>query len=354
MKTERLLVVLMAIVMCLGLAMPAMATESDMLDGVTVNDYSETGVSSRVMQTVFANAKEAINEERADRVATYNLFDDSADETTYTFYTSDDNHIYVYEEAQGHEPTLAIYDSLNTVDDGVTAVNGDVMPLSIFYPGIGGKQTITQTGSAGSYMTTKVTLPTTSQVSSPSYVPYIYSGFSKSDKYEADFGLMYSDANGPSKNQLAWRMYAVFKQYTNGKWVAQTMDINSTYNAASYRNGYKPGSDVIMYVWYNNNGKTRLKLEGTTICPTNQGTELKDTSNISIYESSSNYNISSVDCFKVCATLAKSTTGKNKAIFSLIKVDGTAVTSSSYYPTPEKDGATVTRSSNTVTINVSA
>lgn len=354
MKKRSILSWLLAFCLCFAMAMPTFAAEKNAIEDVVVNDYSSAQINENILEQVLSDAKEAIDEERAGKIEAQNLVNNTADETTYTFYTNDDEHIYVYEEAYGYEPTMTVYDTVDNDCDPINEMENGIMPLSDFDPGIGGKQTITKTGSAGSYLTTKVTLPTTSQVSSPSVHPYVYSGFSKSGQYEADFGVLYSNNNGPSQNQLAWRMYAVFKKFVNGKWVAQTMDIDSTYNGASYRNGYKPGSDVIMYVWYNNNGKTRLKLEGTTICPTNQGTSLKDTSNISIYQSASNYNISSIDSFKVCATLASSKTGKNKAIFSLIKVDGTAVTSASYYPTPSSDGATVTRNSNTVTINVNA
>lgn len=353
-KKRSILSWLLAFCLCFSVAMTAFAAEINTLDDVAINDYSATQINENILEQVLADAQDAIDEERASKREAQNFITDNTDETTYTFYTNDDEHIYVYEEAYGYEPTMTVYDTVDNDCDFTNEMDNSIMPLSDFDPGIGGKQKITKTGSAGSYLTTKVTLPTTSQVSSPALNAFIYSGFSKSGQYEADFGVMYSNNNGPSLNQLAWKMYAVFKKQVNGKWVTQTMKIDETYNGGSYHNGYKPGSDVIMYVWYNNNGKTRLKLEGITICPTNQGTSLKDTDNISIFQSASDYNISSIDNFKVCATLASSKTGKNKAIFSLIKVDGTAVTSASYYPTPSSDGATVTRSSNTVTINVNA
>lgn len=66
------------------------------------------------------------------------------------------------------------------------------------------------------------------------------------------------------------------------------------------------------------------------------------------------WNIPSIDYFKVCATITSGKTGKNYAIFDNIKVDNVPVTSASYYPNPSKEKANVTRTSNTVIINVNS
>ncbi|HIU09865.1 MAG TPA: hypothetical protein IAB00_01210 [Candidatus Avidehalobacter gallistercoris] len=339
--------------------MPAWAAEE--ANDVEINNYSNLTISENTINLICQNAKEAIKEERTNKINTPSSR--SVDnERTYTYYTNDENYIYVYEEANGLKSTMTIYDApkdseieIFMVEQLLNNLQNSIMPMGLFDPGIGGKQTITKTGSAGSYFTTKVTLPTTSQVSDPNYA-YIYGSFSKSNDYEADFGMLYSNTNGPDKQQYAWRIYANLVRYipngNNSYWQKLSMEL--TDKAASYRNGYKPGTDVNMSIWYNNNKKTKLVLEGTTICPTHEGTELKDTQNTSIYESSALWNIPSIDYFKVCATITSGKTGKNYAIFDNIKVDNVPVTSASYYPNPSKEKANVTRTSNTVIINVNS
>ncbi|MBA9086730.1 hypothetical protein FHR92_003210 [Fontibacillus solani] len=339
--------------------------------GVTVYHLEEkTNGSSEKISQIITQAKEVVKEQRAEQ-SKYNLLKSisATDDTyasklnyTYNYITFDDDFIYFYEESVSGTPELLIYDNENLVTTDNQPKSLASTQTDFISDGVGGKITITKTGSAGSYLSTSMTLPTLSQVSTNlnTYTPYNYGGFEYTStnansigSWVADMGLQLYNNLGPSSNQYGWKPVVILKQLTAiSTWTQYATAIDSVYNEGQYKNGYKVGTSPVMYFWYNYNGKVRMKVDGTTICPTRTGEKLEDTHNITIIESSASWNISTISRWKILSTVVSSdNTGKNKAVFSSIKVDGIAV-DSSYFGTEQTDQASVTRSGNNVTIIV--
>lgn len=356
-------------------ALAEVSTETE-VQGVTVLHYEgKTKESPEKISEIITQAKEVVKEQKAEQIKEQrknnllkgiSITDDTyASELNYTYnyITFDDDFIYFYEESVSGTPEFLIYDNQNIV----TTNNQTKFPLAraqtdFISDGVGGKITITKTGSAGSYLSTSMTLPTLSQVSTNlnTYTPYNYGGFEYTStnansigSWAADMGLQLYDNLGPLSNQYGWKPVVILKQLTAiSTWTQYATAIDSFYKEGQYKNGYKVGTSPVMYFWYNYNGKVRMKVDGITICPTRTGERLEDTHNITIIESSASWNISTISRWKILSTVVSSdNTGKNKAVFSSIKVDGIAV-DSSYYGTAQTDQASVTRSGNTVTIIV--
>lgn len=105
-------------------------------------------------------------------------------------------------------------------------------------------------------------------------------------------------------------------------------------------------------LWFNNNGKIRMKIEGITICPNMTGSVLKDTRNISIYETRNKVNISQINSWKLVSSVVSSANmGKNRAIFSNIKINGVVV-DNKHFLKPEQDRAKISGNGNKVIITV--
>ncbi|MGG1617799.1 YrpD family protein [Paenibacillus sp. NRS-1782] len=116
-------------------------------------------------------------------------------------------------------------------------------------------------------------------------------------------------------------------------------------------NAYLSNSDVVLYVWYNNNGKARMKISGTATCRDIGCSDGTNTSLISIMETDNSLNISTVDQWKLLSTVVSTgDKGRNRGTYSSIKVNDVAVPSSAF-SAPLTDHASITRDgNNTVTI----
>lgn len=201
--------------------------------------------------------------------------------------------------------------------------------------GVGGRQKIVYNGS---YLTSLVNTAYSSEVYNPTGNAYIYSGFANSS-VETDMGLQYDPDIGPYSTEKGWKPYMVVKSNGNTKPVV----FDPNYDDVQYKNGYKEGSDVTFYVYKNYNGKVRLKLDGTATCADLSCYNSTDTRLISIYETTDLFNISSIDYWKLLATVVSTNeTGINQADYKLIKVDGNLVPSYAFQ-TPEEDHANITR-----------
>ncbi|MCR6546590.1 YrpD family protein [Dehalobacterium formicoaceticum] len=333
---------------------------------VKVIHQESVKVSDSILEMMLKNAKDAIAEEKSKtNQAEKNA---SNNGTTYDYVTFDEDNYYFYEESLNSDPELIVYDiDQQDIAVQVQSFDSTITPMAtqtdFISDGVGGKQKVTKTGTSGSYLSTQMTLPTSSQVSTDltKYAPYNYGGFEYTlsgnngiGSWAADMGLQLYNNLGPQSNASGWKPLIVLKKKIGiDSWQQYSIIFPDTlHQEGQYHNGYKPGSAPVMYFWYNYNGKVRMKVDGTTICPTRHGTTLADTHNITIMESSSSCNLSQITTWKLLSTVVSTdNTGKNKAVFSNIKVDGVAV-SSTYFPTPEQDHASVTRSSNNVTIVV--
>jgi hypothetical protein len=319
-------------------------------------------VSDSKLTSILSDAKEAITEEKSKIAQSQSGDIDKG--TTYDYFTFDDNYSYLYEESALSEPELIVYNvNKQTIVNPCNSFEPMAGQTDFIKDGVGGKQKVTKTGSAGSYLSTQMTLPTSAQVSSnlAVHTPYNYGGFEYIStnpngvgSWASDLGLQLYNNLGPKGTAWGWKPIFILKQKISATDWTDYASIfpDSDHKEGQYRNGYKPGTAPIMYFWYNNNGKVRMKVDGTTICPTRHGEELSDTHNITIMESNASWNISQITNWKLLSTvLSTNNTGKNRAVFSNVKVDGVAVPNA-YFPTPEQDHASVTRSSNNVTIVV--
>ncbi|KJD47428.1 YrpD family protein [Paenibacillus terrae] len=359
-----------------ALANPVTESADLVSQSLNVTHFEGNKVSSDRISSIVQTAKGALQQEKNSKTS-LTVTNTTYDNTTYNYVTFDEQHIYFYEESANSKPELIITDNdqskslINEVASELKEkeLSSRVTPQvqsDFIDDGVGGKITISQTGSPGSYLSTKLAIPTTSQVSSDlaRYSPYNYGGFEYSSgasggvgSWAADMGLSYYNNLGPNSNQWGWKPIIILKkktQPTKDGWTQYASNLfpDSNNLEGQYKNGYKPGTDAILYIWYNNDGKVRLKVDGTTISPTRQGTTLSDTHNITIIDSNASWNIPQISAWKLLSTVVSSdNTGRNKAIYSSIKINGNDV-ANSYFSTPQEDHATVSRSGNTVTINV--
>ncbi|MBS9438068.1 hypothetical protein EAE91_13165 [Photorhabdus noenieputensis] len=147
--------------------------------------------------------------------------------------------------------------------------------------GIGGRAIL---NSKGSILTTKITLPEIKQGSSfkaSGGTLYVYSGFS--GQVESDIGFQYS------------AIYNVWKPYMKvgrrGQDAVQYIEGKDNF---TYKNGFKPGSEVQLTIYKNLNGATRATYWGIS----NNGYASRLISEIK------NTNVSSVSNWKILSTIA--------------------------------------------------
>jgi len=228
--------------------------------------------------------------------------------------------------------------------------------------GVGGRQYIIKTGAPGSDLCAHLLLPMSFQVSSDltKYIPYNYGGFEYSSPYQdgigswtADMGLQLYNNLGPDLSAWGWKPILILKQKTSpSTWSTYGIKFLADFMEGTWHNGYKPGSSLLIYFWYNCSGKVRLLIEGTTVCPTRYGTALQDTHNVTICETIDSCDIQEINKWKLLSTVVSDdNTGKNKAVFAGIKVDGIPVPSACFLPAQE-DHAWVFRYQNMLSIVV--
>ncbi|MCP3777060.1 YrpD family protein [Paenibacillus sp. MZ03-122A] len=303
-------------------------------------------ISSAKIDELVNHIKKGIEE---DRVGNHklglnkNVSESVYDNAIYDYTIIAEDYVYKYEEAPDKAPELTIEkpdvkyltegqnDRINTLAYNI----GD---------GIGGRQNIVKNGS---YLSTLLRLPLDSQVGEET-AAYNYSGFS-SGAYEADMGLVYDSSVGLGLAEKGWKPTMVVKKGKVGspaKLIADYADVQGA-------NAYLPNSDVNLYIWYNDGGKVRMKINGTATCSNQSCSSSKDTPLISIMETNDRLGLNSVDQWKLLSTVVSTDDrGQNKATYSSIKVDGASVPSSAF-SAPLTDFANIKRDgNNTVTITV--
>lgn len=332
-------------------------------DGTPVEiRHQETGnVSEARISAIIAQAKEAIQQERLEKG--HLEVTNAAKESTYDYFFIDDGVTYLYEESPGSNPELVILDSpqqeqsSSAVTDAV--YNSEYETMADFISdGVGGRQRILQNGQ---YLSARLQLPYDYQVD-PKGGAFNYGGFAYHSSanggvgsWVGDMGLQYDTTVGPNDTMKGWKPVVILKKKVypepNG-WVQYSTVFDPSYQEATYKNAYKSASNVTLYVWYNYNGKVRLKIDGTTICRDRKCDYSSPSHTISIIESNASWNINQFSYWKLLSTVISSDNkGKNKGVFTNIQVDGRTVSGSSYAP-PEEDHAKITRSGDTLTIDV--
>ncbi|MFD1884511.1 YrpD family protein [Paenibacillus wenxiniae] len=349
-----------------SVASPSVEIESTSSTTLNVFHFEDQNVSDDALAWIVQNATAALRQEKSSKLsltATTTTYDN----TTYDYITYDDQHVYLYEEAAHTTPQLVI---TNNTQSNTQALQSSITTLQaqsgFISDGVGGKIGISRVGAPGSYLSAKLRIPTQSQVSSDltRYGPYNYGGFEYNSSatggvgsWAADMGLSYYKNLGPTGSTWGWKPIIILKQKTSPDkegWTQYASNLFPDPNnlEGQFNNGYKPGTDAILYMWYNNNGKVRLKVDGTTVSPNRLGKILADTHNITIIDSNASWNIQKISAWKLLSTVvSKDDTGRNYAFYSNIKVDGTDVANGEFI-TPSEDHATVTRTGNSVTINV--
>ncbi len=147
--------------------------------------------------------------------------------------------------------------------------------------GIGGRAIL---NSQGAILTTKITLPEIKQGSSfkaSGGTLYVYSGFS--GQVESDVGFQYSTTYN------VWKPY--MKVGSRGQDTVQYIEGKDNF---TYKNGFKPGSEVQLTIYKNLNGATRVTYWGTS----NNGYAGRLISEIK------NTHVSSVSHWKILSTIA--------------------------------------------------
>ncbi|UQZ35398.1 hypothetical protein C2I18_18850 [Paenibacillus sp. PK3_47] len=344
------------------------------LEEIKVVHQETQKVADNQLSTILQIAQNAVREERNSKAISNTAFAKSSDPTTYDYITFDENYTYFYEESASAEPQLLVVDKKDSnvesfltsnVEEFDQAKSGDVALRAGFIgDGVGGRMNVNATGS---YLMALMQLPLADSsivsLDRPNHIAFNYGGFEYTTtvadgigSWAADMGVELYNNLGPSSTSYGWKPVIILKKKnrpyvseTNTGWDQyQSATFDPNYKEVQSKNGYKPGTAPLMYFWYNYNGKVRIKIDGTSICPTLGGYTLKDTPNITIMESNASWNIASISRWKLLSTVwSLNDTGKNKTTFSNIKVDGTPI-SSSVLSGPLNDHSNVTVSGNNV------
>ncbi|MGW8957118.1 YrpD family protein [Paenibacillus sp. NPDC055715] len=303
-------------------------------------------VSSSKINELVNRFKKGIEEDRASNQKismNKNVSESVYDNAIYDYTIIGEDYVYKYEETPDKAPVLTIEKpDFKYLPEG----QNDRITTSAYNigDGIGGRQNITKNGR---YLSTLLRLPLDSQVVEET-AAYNYSGFT-SGAYEADMGLVYDSSVGVGEKEKGWKPTMIVKR--NG--VSKAAKLIAGYTNVQGSNAYLPNSNVNLYVWYNDGGKVRMKINGIATCADMACNRSTDTPLISIMETNDSLDINSVDQWKLLSTVVSTgDRGRNKAIYSSIKVDGASVPSSAF-SAPLTDYANIARDgNNTVTITV--
>ncbi len=288
---------------------------------------SDDVVSSADMFDFVNQAREVYAEESVSLQSTSDK--EGLEEAFLYQYVDEDKEIsYVYQNDQGKEK--------------VSYSRGAKVNLP---GGIGGRQYINASGVreiSGNIVLPKKTYVSSTDPNNPA-IPYIYTGFSGGSR-EVDMGVQYSIHDG-------WRPIMLY----GGRVYTPKTDEYQGYDQVVDSNMYVSGQRLGFYAYSNYNGKVRFKVEGKAKYTYSNGTGPSKWL-ISIIEKSPS--ISRATKAKVLGTIA--TKGSDSSIrgnfvttFDRIKING-SVPSNSSFPSPEVDKAKITRSGNSVTIDVNS
>lgn len=296
-------------------------------------------ISSAKINELVSRFKKGIEEDRADNQKmnlNKNVSESVYGNAIYDYTIIGEDYVYKYEEAPNQDPVLTIEKSNVSypIERQIDAISTSDYNIS---DGIGGRQDIVK---SGSYLSTLVRLPLESQVVKQK-AAYNYSGFT-SGAFEADMGLMYDSNVGPNGLEKGWKPTMIVKR----GGIEKPSSLVVGYADVQGANAYLQGSNVNLYVWYNDSGKVRMKINGTATCANQACSRSNDTPLISIMETNVSLDINTVDQWKLLSTVVSTgKSGKNRATFSSIKVDGGSVPSSAF-KAPLLDHASITRDGN--------
>ena len=294
------------------------------LEGIIVpNDDT---ISSKDMLNFVNQEREIYQEDRPSLQIT--SANEGLEEAFLYQYIDEDKEIsYIYENDQGKESiSYSRGVKINSLDGG-----------------IGGRQYINASGIreiTGNILLPKKTSVSSSDKDNPA-IAYIYTGFTGGSA-EVDMGLQYSIYNG-------WRPVMFYK---NLMYTPET-DEHKGHDQVIKLNMYISGQRLGFYGYPNYNGRVRLKVEGKAKYSDAKGNGPSKWL-VSIIEKSPA--ISRSTKAKVLGTIAtkgsdSSISGNFVTTFDKIKING-SVPSNGSFSAPEVEKAKITRSGNSVTIDV--
>lgn len=308
-------------------------------NGKEIVIHKPDDISSAKINELVNRFKKGIEEDRASNQKislNENVSESVYGNAIYDYTIIGEDYVYKYEEAPNKAPKLTIEKpDVKYLTEGL---NGRITTSAYnIGDGIGGRQNIVKNGT---YLSTMLRLPLDSQVVQET-AAYNYSGFT-SGAYEADMGLVYDSTVGPGSLEKGWKPTMVVKR--NG--VESHSGFVTGYSNVQSANAYLSNSNVVLYVWYNYNGKARMKISGTATCRDIGCSDGKNTSLISIMETDNSLDISTVDQWKLLSTVVSTgDKGRNRGTYSSIKVNDVAVPSSAF-SAPLLDHASITRDGN--------
>ncbi|WP_051507322.1 YrpD family protein [Saccharibacillus sacchari] len=326
---------------------------------VEVINESDRSFTKTVINELIANAEtqiEALENEKPSENGIDSTSKSLAKNEIYQYVYLSSNETepsYEYTQPVEEKPQLRILD-LKPQDDNNLSINALPTDQTDFITdGVGGRVFIKPNGNTNSNLSMYLKVPADNEVA-PKIAAYNYTGFNASNNdTQVDIGLMQVKGRGQYQSETAWQAFATVR--VNGKVLSNKLiklldGYDKTYNL----NGFNSNQTVNTRTYYNyaGTGKARLQVSGTAICGDFECKNPVDTGLTTILETSK-IGVTSITNWKLVSTVVSNdNTGKNKGIFSNIKLDNTLVPSS-YFGTPSQDHAYVTRDgSNTVTIDV--
>lgn len=284
---------------------------------------------------------------------------------TYNYFLVGESVNYFYEQLENRSGRakldVIVLSELEKVEARTTSLARDIKTsdntndLTRGSDGFYGRVKVNNTTTK--YNSAKVMLPSQTEIivnSSASL--YIYAGFAggKSDdvygQIDADMGVGYSVTNG------VWK--AGLHVYNDTAYATNYLP---NYDAATYRNGYLPGTaiDIVCHPYNDLTtggatvGRVRLKVYGLAKYADMFGNG-GNTYLTTIAESYKDYQLKSVQSHKWLTTLAGSpnSTGYNIGRFTNVSINGSIIPQSSFIF--EQDGASFTNKGNgkfTITVN---
>ncbi len=388
MKKRTLLAMILSLVMCLGIAMPAWAAEETNSDGCSIkagaNETSKVledaninlnGENKQVMVNIVSSTADK-EVQQSDIINAYNKamtsyrndmhFDSNGKpEGTFNYTLVGADEIFFYEQTADSPMQAEMDVVLLTEDDKMEMQKMYAQKLLNEMPMIEmpfATNSVSYHARMEIYNSTVnpsqcvITLPdsaTISAATASSSNLYIYSGFSGGfsadafSKLEADLGLVYQNPDTD-----VWKCFmTITATKANGKKVTEKGIFLPNRQEATYMNGYMPGQDITIVCVPNNQsvdidnsgwgskGSIVLKAYGLARYADRNGNG-GPTQLTSIMESNTVYNLESVNYHKWVTAIGGSGTAPayNVGIFNKIAINNQIQNSSKFEYSDDGDG----------------